>query len=84
MHAFLTEEGGAPKYGQIQCNPDLGQTFRTLAEHGALEGASFKDKKVAYSSFSPSGYPCKPGWYKVVDMIAFRQSVVLLQVTVRL
>lgn len=36
--AFMTADGGAPKYGQIQRNPDLAQTFRTIAEKGALEG----------------------------------------------
>ena len=39
-HAFMTKEGGAPQYGQIQRNPDLATTFKTLAEHGAVEGGT--------------------------------------------
>lgn len=37
--AFLTPDGDAPRAGEIQKNPDLGRTFRSVAEHGALEGA---------------------------------------------
>ena len=36
--AFLNPEGNAPGAGEIQRNPDLGATFRSVAEHGALEG----------------------------------------------
>jgi len=36
--AFLTANGCAPAAGEIQKNPHLGATFRSLAEHGALEG----------------------------------------------
>ena len=39
--AFLTPDGRAPAAGEIQRNPDLGRTFRSLAEHGALEGGCF-------------------------------------------
>ena len=38
--AFLNPEGRAPSAGEIQKNPDLGRTFRSVAEHGALEGAA--------------------------------------------
>jgi gamma-glutamyltranspeptidase/glutathione hydrolase len=36
--AFYTADGRAPKAGQIQKNPDLAQTFRSLAADGAQEG----------------------------------------------
>ncbi|BDA50498.1 Glutathione hydrolase proenzyme [Coccomyxa sp. Obi] len=36
--AFLTPDGRAPAAGEIQRNPDLAATFRSLAKHGALEG----------------------------------------------
>ena len=38
--AFYTAEGKAPRAGQLQKNIDLGQTFRSLAENGALKGDS--------------------------------------------
>ena len=38
--AFLNPQGRAPGAGEIQKNPDLGRTFRSVAEHGALEGAA--------------------------------------------
>ena len=39
--AFYAAGGGAPKAGHKQTNPDLAQTFRSLAANGALEGLSF-------------------------------------------
>lgn len=39
--AFLTANSRAPAAGEIQKNPHLGATFRSLAEHGALEGEFF-------------------------------------------
>ncbi|CAK0786946.1 hypothetical protein CVIRNUC_010160 [Coccomyxa viridis] len=36
--AFLNPQGRAPGAGEIQKNPDLGRTFRSVAEHGAHEG----------------------------------------------
>ena len=36
--AFLNPDGDPPNAGEIQRNPDLGRTFRSVAEHGALEG----------------------------------------------
>lgn len=41
--AFLTPDGRAPAAGEIQRNPDLGATFRSLAKHGALEGVLSTD-----------------------------------------
>ena len=38
--AFLNPEGRAPSAGETQKNPGLGRTFRSVAEHGALEGAA--------------------------------------------
>ena len=40
VHTFLPGKNKAtPQYGQVFRNPDLGRTFRTLADKGALEGA---------------------------------------------
>ena len=36
--AFLNPKGDPPGAGEIQRNSDLGRTFRSVAEHGALEG----------------------------------------------
>ena len=38
IKAFLQLDGSAPKAGQLQKNPALATTFRTLAEKGAEEG----------------------------------------------
>ena len=37
--AFMSANGRPPRAGQLQRNPDLAKTFRSVAEHGALEGA---------------------------------------------
>lgn len=37
--AFLGADGRPPRAGQLQRNSNLGKTFRSVAEHGALEGA---------------------------------------------
>ncbi|KAK9787880.1 hypothetical protein WJX73_007818 [Symbiochloris irregularis] len=37
-YTFLNEDKSTPKYGQLFRNPDLAQTFRTLAEQGAQAG----------------------------------------------
>ena len=50
--AFLTKDGNTPKYGQIQRNPDLATTFRTLAEEGAQEGGS------TLHAVQECGHPC--------------------------
>ena len=39
--AFLNPEGDPPGAGEIQRNPDLGRTFRSVAERGAPEGGVF-------------------------------------------
>ncbi|KAK9835342.1 hypothetical protein WJX81_003771 [Elliptochloris bilobata] len=36
--AFLGPDGRPPRAGQLQRNPDLAATFRSVAQHGALEG----------------------------------------------
>ncbi len=41
--ALMTPDGKAPAAGQLQRNPDLGATFRRLAEHGAFKGAATTD-----------------------------------------
>lgn len=38
IKALLQPDGSAPKAGQLQKNPHLASTFRSLAEHGAEEG----------------------------------------------
>ncbi len=40
IKALLQPDGNAPKAGQLQKNPHLAATFRSLAEHGAEEGNS--------------------------------------------
>ena len=40
IKALLQPDGSAPKAGQLQKNPHLAATFRSLAEHGAEEGNS--------------------------------------------
>ena len=42
--AFMAADGRPPRAGQLQRNPDLGKTFRSVAEHGALEGATSRWK----------------------------------------
>lgn len=37
-HAFLNKDKTTPKYGQLFRNPDLAETFKTLAEQGAQAG----------------------------------------------
>ena len=41
LTAMLQPDGSAPKAGQIQRNPDLASTFRTIAEKGVKDGAAF-------------------------------------------
>ena len=36
--AMLQPDGSAPKAGQIQRNPDLARTFRSIAEKGTKQG----------------------------------------------
>ena len=38
--AFMGADGRPPRAGQLQRNPDLAETFRSVAERGALEGAA--------------------------------------------
>lgn len=40
IKALLQPNGKAPQAGQLQKNPDLAATFRSLGEHGAEEGKS--------------------------------------------
>lgn len=40
--AFLGANGRPPRAGQLQRNPDLAKTFRSVAERGALEGADIR------------------------------------------
>ncbi len=40
LTAMLQPNGSAPKAGQIQRNPDLASTFRTIAEKGVKDGAA--------------------------------------------
>lgn len=41
VKSFTTAEGKAPKAGELHRNPELGTTFRAVAEKGAYEGNHF-------------------------------------------
>ena len=48
--AVLGPDGQAPRAGQLHRNPDLGATFRSLARHGALEGAGKPARRPPHST----------------------------------
>jgi len=52
--AFYAADSGAPKAGQVQRNPDLAQTFKSLAANGALEG-SFPSCGIVASAWDSVG-----------------------------